>query len=114
MIYLITCLFTIFFVYYSKYQFINGRAGNWHLFGLLMRITVFIPFFLGSVRLTEILLAVAINAPLFDIGINLIALKQKWNYVGTTSTLDQTFGKIKWYIYLVALLVAVYLLSHLP
>ncbi len=108
MIYLLSILFTIFFVYYSKYQFINGRAGEWHIFGMLMRMTVFIPFFLPKQQLTDIFLAGVINIILFDIGINLIALKQKWNYTGTTSKFDK-LGKTKFVIYTIMLLVAIIL-----
>ena len=45
---------------------------------------------------------------LFDVGINLIALKQKWNYTGTTSKID-SLGKTKFYIYAILLIAAIIL-----
>lgn len=106
MIYLITSLFTLAFVYYSKYQFINGRAGKWHMYGATMRALMFTPFLLPKSAFPDIVLAGVINCILFDVGINLIALHKPWNYTGTTSEWDK-LGQAKWYLYGALLILAI-------
>ena len=107
MIYIITCLFTMAFVYYSKYQFINGRAGKWHMYGATMRMLMFLPFLLPKSSIPDIVLAGVINCILFDVGINLIALNKPWYYTGSTNDIDNIVGKGKWYIYGILLILAI-------
>lgn len=108
MIYLVTILFTISFIFYSKFQFEDEKAGwtasksEWHPFGMAMRILFFgalILFKYFPFDWCDLILCGVINIILFDIGINVIALHVKWNYEGVTSVLDKSIGKIKWYVY---------------
>lgn len=105
MIYILSIIFTILFVEYSKYQFIDDRggpSGKWHGFGMTIRCAAFImPFIMQSfpTHWTDYLLAGTINIFLWEILINKIALGVDWFYVGVTSKLDKQLGKNKWYIY---------------
>ena len=49
-------------------------------------------------RIDDYILAGTINILLFEIGINIIALKSKWKHIGTTSDTDKKLGKVKWWI----------------
>lgn len=93
--YLIALIYTIAFVYYAKYQFIDGRKGLWHFYGLVMRLS-FWAAMLTRHQWQDVLLASAICLWIYEVGINVIALKQKPLYCGTTSTMDIHFGKKKW------------------
>lgn len=116
MIYIVTILFTIAFVFYSKYQFEEQRTkiynGKWHPWGMAMRIL----FFAGLILYKffpfdwwDVLLSGVINVILFEIGINVVALHVKWNYNGTTSAIDMKVGKVKWYVYAISLVAAIVL-----
>lgn len=111
MIYIISCLFTILFVYYSKYQFKDIkplRNTTWKSYGVSMRILFFIGCFLCQLfnsTWQDYLLAGSINILLFEIGINLIALNTKIFHIGTTSEFDKTLGKYKWYVMFTLLLI---------
>ena len=50
-------------------------------------------------RIDDYVLAGVINILLFEIGINIIALKHSWKHVGTESEMDKRLGRIKWWIY---------------
>lgn len=106
-------LFTIAFVYYFKWQKIDddgGVSGKWHRYGAFMRLFVAIGivsehFFPSNLYLLAIVLCAC--QLIYEIGINVIALHQKPFYNGTTSVLDETLGKVKWYIYFGALLISI-------
>lgn len=110
MIYPLTILFTLCFVFYSKYQFEDVREGwerakgKWHPYGAVMRA---LPFAIAFIETDwkDVVLAGVISIIIFEIGINVIALKKEWNYVGSTAKSDRMFGKYKWYG-MVALLIA--------
>lgn len=104
MIYLISFLFTLFFVYYTKHQLINPKSGKWHTKGFLMRGCFFLAFLFPS-DIINIIGALLISAITFDIGINIIALKTAWYYVGKESYIDRTIGKKKWWIYGILLII---------
>jgi hypothetical protein len=53
-------------------------------------------------------LAIAISVPVFEVGINLIALKQSWLFSGSSSKTD-ALGKWKWIIMLALLLVTIFI-----
>ena len=109
MIYILSILFTVAFVYYSKWQFVNGRAGKWHVYGFLMRaLAIFTPFIVQYFSATwqDYLLAGTINILLWELLINKVALNVDWFHTGTTSTLDKTLGKLKWIIYTIPLITA--------
>ncbi len=91
-VYVITILYTLAFVFYSKYQFEDKKVdakNKWHVFGLIMRL-----IFISSWQ--DIFFAAVISEILFEIGINVIALKQKVFYVGGTSVWDKTLKIWKW------------------
>jgi hypothetical protein len=107
MIYLLSILFTIAFVYYTKWQFKSSRTGKWHNYGLIMRLLAITSPFIGQffkISWQDLLLASSINIILWDVLINRIALKVKWSYVGFTSKLDVYLGKRKWVLYLILLI----------
>lgn len=109
MIYALTILFTFADVMYSKYQFIDGRKGVWHLWRLIRTIIffgAFICFQYFPFQWTDFILCVIINAALFPLLLNKIALKQKWFYVGSTSETDKKIGKYQWYAYGAFIIVA--------
>jgi hypothetical protein len=108
MIYLISILFTLAFIIYSKYQFDDEKAGwnnskgKWHPYGFIMRVLFFVGLLVYKYfpfDYWDLLIAGAINIILWDIGINVFALKVKWNYEGETSSTDKKLGKSKWYVY---------------
>ena len=111
MIYVVTILFTLAFVFYSKYQFDDEKAGwekskgLWHKFGFSMRALLFLgllvyKFFPFS--WWDFAICIGLNV-IFDIGIN-IALGVKWFYTGQTSKLDKMFGKSKWFMYAIVII----------
>lgn len=113
MIYLVTILFTLSFIFYSKYQFEDEKAGwslaksKWHPFGMSMRVLFFAALICSQFfpfDWWDLILAAVINVILIDVGINVIALHIKWNYEGSTAKTDKLLGKTKWYIYAVTLL----------
>lgn len=98
---------------YSKYQFEDVKLGwskakgKWHVYGALMRMVFVITFVLQvyfPAKVIDILLAAALNLPLWDIGINKIALRYKWNYMGSISHFDRIVGKWKWVGYVVLII----------
>lgn len=113
MIYVVTILFNLCFVLYSKFQF-QERAGKshgkWHIYGFLMRTLMFFgiainAFFPIHVDKKDILLAGAINVIVFELLINEIALKQNIFYIGTEAGFDTKLGFWKWVV-CAALLIA--------
>lgn len=103
MIFLLSILFTVLFVYYTKYQLKNPKTGKWHTKGFLMRGCFFLAFLFPATYL-DIFGALILSAITFDIGINLIALdsskrKIPWYYTGQESWIDRNIGQAKWYIY---------------
>jgi len=113
MIYILSILFTLLFVLYSKWQFSDDRglsSGKWHPYGMLMRALAILTPFLCSIYPNiwkDYLVAGALNIVLWELLINKIALETKWFHVGTTSVLDVKFGKGKWYIYFGFLLLTI-------
>lgn len=120
MVVIVSLVFTLLFVFYFKWQHKDKLFGpnyypqaskKWHLFGLLMRAA----FFLGPLCAVyfkttwqDVLLALSLSAPLYDIGINVFALNQPPFYPGGTSALDKLLGGLKWILYLVLLGVALF------
>lgn len=108
-------------MFYFKWQHRDKQYGasffpeaskKWHFFGLLMRVVVVLtPIGLKFYPSTysDAILALAICAPLYDIGINVFALKQPIFYPGSTSDFDKKFGKIKWVSYFVFLVCSILL-----
>lgn len=117
MIYLITLLYTLADVMYAKYQFIDGRRGPWHAWRLVRVIIFFAALFCYPYfpfHWWDALLCAVINATLFDIGINVIALHVGALYTGTTSVIDRNFKNAKWYAYAVGLVAATILkITHI-
>jgi hypothetical protein len=114
MIYLTSILFTLLFVYYSKYQFQDQRKRNfeWKKFGASMRVLFFVSCFLVQFFQSDwkdYLLAGSINILLFEIGINVIALQMPIFYNGTTGVLDKKLKSTKWYLMFVLLILSIIL-----
>lgn len=113
MIYVLSTLFTLAFVFYSKWQFSDDRGesqGKWHSSGMIMRMLAVASPFLCQLYPSEwqdYLLVGAINILLWELLINKIALNQKWLHVGTTAKTDIFLGKKKWLVYAVILLVTI-------
>lgn len=113
MIYLLSILFTLTFVLYTKWQFSDDRglsSGKWHPYGMLMRALAILTPFLCTLYPNvwkDYLLAGALNIVLWELLINKIALNTKWFHIGTTSALDVKFGRAKWYIYFTFLLLTI-------
>ena len=114
MIYVVTILFTLSFVLYSKYQFADEKAGwsnakgEWHPYGLGMRALLFAALLVYKFfpfDIWDLLVCVALNV-LFDIGINIV-LDAKLFYTGKTSKLDKMFGSSKWYLYAVLFITSI-------
>lgn len=110
--YALVCVFVISFCYYSKYQFSDERGqsavrGKWHIWGAIMRACV-VGICVHAHGLRDGFLIGAIVLPLFDCGINIIALDENLFHVGTTDSFDKKIGMWKWPIYLLLLLAAIY------
>lgn len=111
--YILSTIFTWCFVMYSRYQFkderkIDGKEHDqWHPWGAWARALFYLmPLIcmIGKPDWKDILLMIAINLPLFDIGINVVALDQSVFYVGKTAGTDKKIGMWKWPIYLLFLI----------
>lgn len=107
LVYLFTIIFSLACVFYTKYQLKDlsipaNPSGKWHIYGFIMRASFFLSLFF-TYKWQDTVLAIVIGVWLFEIGINVVALKQAPLYVGKTSTLDKVFGKGKW-IYLAVIL----------
>ncbi len=90
----------------------NSRSGKWHVYGFVMRaLAVITPFMVQQFPADwqDYLLAGCINILLWELLINKIALNVGWFHVGTTSKLDVTFGRLKWLIYTIPLIIALIL-----
>jgi len=104
MIYVLSILFTILFVYYSKYQFKDLktiRNIQWKIYGVGMRVLFFVGCFLSQFinsHWQDYLLAGCINIFLFEIGINVIALNANMFWKGRSSVIDNEIGQYKWLI----------------
>lgn len=106
-------LFTLAFVFYFKWQKVDddgGASGRWHRYGAYMRYLFAIGivsehFYPSNLYLLAIVFCFC--QLLYEIGINVIALHQKPLYNGTTSVLDESLGKVKWYIYFGALVASI-------
>jgi hypothetical protein len=106
--YLYNFLFTAIFAFYTKYQFEDEKAGfahsksEWHKYGLAMRLMLagaFVASQFVAFTWKDMLLAGAIDMPLWDILINVVALNVAWNYRGSTSTTDKLITGVKWLAY---------------
>lgn len=104
MILITSSLLTIFFVFYSKYQFLdlrNQRNLIWKRWGVAIRILFLVACFIEALKPSvwqDYLLAGSINILLFELLINKIALKANWFYKGNSSVIDNNIGNTKWYI----------------
>jgi hypothetical protein len=113
MIYILSILFTVFFVLYTKWQFSDDKgltSGKWHPFGMIMRALAIVSPFLCQLfpgTWQDYLLAGTINIVLWEILINIIALGKKWWYIGITSKFDIKLSKTKWFIYFSLLLATI-------
>lgn len=117
LIYLLTITSTVLFVFYSKYQFLDfrriGKLGRWHTYGALMRMMVILtPYILLQITdlkhaWKDFLLAGVINLIIWDILLNLIAIKTSAFYNGEYSEIDIKLGNIKWIILFVLLITAI-------
>ena len=105
MIYPLSILFTTLLVLYSKWQFSDDRGlsqGKWHPYGLLARVVFGVTAYISSIYpspLPDYILSCVINVILWDIGLNMIALKKEWDYVGEESYWDKKVGRHKWKVY---------------
>lgn len=113
-------LFTLCFALYFKWQnkdeydgtfAYNKNDKKWHFYGACMRALYYIPAlyycFFPSPTLKEVILALAINLPLYDIAINIFALNQPIFYPGSSSDYDKKLGMTKWVLYLLFLVASI-------
>ena len=113
MIYILSILFTLMFVLYSKWQFSDDwglSSGKWHPYGMIMRVLAVITPFLCQLypgTWSDYLLSGAINVVLWELGINVIALNKPLFYIGSTAEMDIKLGYKKWLLYFGFLLVAI-------
>lgn len=113
MIYITSFIFTLCFVIYTKWQFSDDRGetqGKWHLSGALMRAGAIIGPYLSMIRpddWQDFVLAGVLNIILWEILVNIIALKQPWNYQGKTAKWDIFLAKWEWALYTFLLTVAI-------
>jgi hypothetical protein len=121
LIYLTPLLFNIAFEFYSKWQFdeaIKISAGTmtyanaprkWHPYGGFMRFDVFVCISVEHAfpsYWADIFASAVINVILWDVLMNVVVLKVKAFYNGTTAKTDK-LGNIKWYSYAVLFVAAV-------
>jgi hypothetical protein len=101
MIYIITILFTLSFVMYQKYQFIDMkymRNVKWKTWANVMKVLVFAGCYTSQLFPSlwqDYLLSAAICSLVFEFGYNKIAIKQDWFFNGASSKFD-SLGKWKW------------------
>ena len=115
MSYTIILLFTICRVMYAKWQFQDIRGNKsasrkWHLWGWFMQAIVIGGVLYASFQpfhWKDVALAAALSLPVFDIGVNLLALGQPVFYVGNTATWDRLTGHFKWIVYLMLIILAI-------
>lgn len=104
MIYIVSIIFTVVFVIYQKWQFIDdcgGVSGKWHKWGALLRVILFGGgYLLQKFPSTwqDYIFAASINILMWEILINIVALKQHWWYNGSTASFDKILGQYKWII----------------
>lgn len=109
---LLYSLGTLIFAIYSKFQFEDDRGesqGKWHTPGFYMRLLACVTPFIASlwpIDWRNWLLISVIQMPWWDVSINIIALKMKAWYLGTTAQTDQLKAK-KWLLYGIALILAI-------
>ena len=72
-----------------------------------MRICLVTAFFINP-SWKDVFLATTISILIYDIGLNVIALNQKWNYIGTTSWIDRKLGKKRYYLYILLLVISIF------
>ena len=112
MIYIISILFTISFVFYQKHQFIDlkwKRDTGWKFWANVMKVTLlagcYVSQFMPSAW-QDYILSLAICSLVFELGYNKIAINKEWLYVGASSHFDK-LGKWKWIILLVFLIISI-------
>lgn len=108
---LVCALFIISFCFYSKYQFADQRnqsavRGKWHPWGAVMRACMIALVWLAA-GWKVAMLAGSFMLPMFDIGINLIALNEHAFYVGSTDSYDRALGMWKWPLYLILIIASI-------
>jgi hypothetical protein len=115
MVYLITILFTVCSVFYTKFQFEDEKAGfenskgKWHPFRLAMAVLLFAALLVDRYfpfDYWDLAICAGLNV-LFDLGVNKFALHVKWFYNGETAKTDKIFGKFKWYGYAVVIVASI-------
>lgn len=90
---------------YSKWQFSDDwghTKGKWHPYGLCMRVMFFVSLFIVQFYPSDYkdyILAGAINIMLWEVAINILALKKPWYYKGVASKIDTKVGRKKWWFY---------------
>ena len=116
MIYAVGIIYTILFVYYSKFQFADLRQEKkkkWKVFGFGMRALQFLGCYLMQKYPSswqDYLLCGSFCILLWEWGINVIALNApSILYVGTTGKLDIFFGKYKWMTMVILLIASIIL-----
>ena len=115
MIYLLSFSFAACMVMYSKYQFEEQQGksvGKWHGWGMVMRLLIFVIMaycchFTPTFK--DVLLSATLSWLLWDIGINTIALRMPLFYSSNAHrwSIDRALRKVKWYLYLAAIIGAV-------
>lgn len=117
--YLIALSFTLASVMYAKHQFEDEQSGwarsrgRWHGWGAFQRSVPFMIALFPAVAWYDVFLAGAVCIPLFEIGINVIALHMPIFYDGRTSKMDKLFNRIQWYV-MGGLLVAALVIKVTP
>lgn len=117
MIYLGSILFTLCFALYFKWQnqdeydgtfSYNKNDKKWHFYGAGMRFLFFATLLYYSIfpplLIKDVILATVISMPLYDIFINIFALKKPIFYPGSSSSYDKFLGKFKWVLYLLLII----------
>ena len=112
--YALSILFTLAFVLYQKHQFSDSfrlRNIKWKYYGNAMKVLFFAAPFLMQrypAGWQDYLLAGVISILLFEMLINVIALKKNLLFIGSSSATDK-LGKWKWIIMFALLLVTIFI-----
>ena len=113
MIYIFAILLAISQCYYQRYQFNDlkwDRDIRWKYWRIVSNILIYGTIMISKFFTTtwqDLLLSISIYWIVFEIGTNIISLSAKWFYVGKSSALDNNFGKYKWYLMALYLLISI-------
>ena len=114
MIYITSILFTLAFVLYQKFQLQDLKSTRnvvWKTWAVVMKAIFFAAVWVAQQNHSawqDFLLAGAICILVFEIGINVIALKQGVFYVGKSSKTD-SLGKWKWIGFFIILAATIFI-----